>query len=235
MIGRRHRRPRVGVTSSRGKAVVMWAFYWLALTLAGVRPIRLLAPPAGEVSRLPELDGLVIGGGDDIGAGLYDGEPSLDIRIDPARDALELALLEKAEARALPVLGVCRGAQMMNVFHGGTLHQDLSQAGERAVPPMWSPLPRKRVGIDPQSRLAAITGRTGMVVNSLHHQAIKAPGRGLTVSARDGFRVVQAIEARAGPFRVGVQWHPEFLIFQKAQRRLFGAFVAALRDTPEGG
>lgn len=225
------RRPTIGVTSSRGRAVVMWGFYWLALTLAGVRPIRLLAPPAGEAAHLPELDGLVVGGGDDIGAGLYDGEPGLDVRIDPARDALELALLEQAEKRRLPVLGVCRGAQMMNVFRGGTLHQDLSEAGHRAVPPMWSPLPRKRVSADPDSRLAAITGRAAMTVNSLHHQAIKTPGDNLTVSAHDSFGVVQAIEDRSRPFHVGVQWHPEFLIFQKAQRRLFAAFVRAVRQT----
>lgn len=220
-------RPVVGVTSSRGGARYMWWFYWLALMLNGVRPVRLIAPV--HHVRFSRLDGLVIGGGDDIGAEIYQGEPTLDVRIDPERDAMELSLLEHVEAYNVPVLGVCRGAQMLNVFHGGSLHQDM-RAAYSNVPRMWTPLPRKRVHLVPGTLVAALLEAEELAVNSLHRQAIDRVGAGLEVSGRDEFGVVQCIEHLHAEFRVGVQWHPEFLIYRASHRRLFRAFVKAVRE-----
>jgi putative glutamine amidotransferase len=154
--------------------------------------------------------------------------PVPDSRIDPARDALDLAPIRDAARRGLPVLGVCRGAQMLNVEAGGTLHADLYTAhGDH--PRMRTPLPRKRVRLAPDSRIGALMRRPSAVVNSLHHQAIDRPGAGLRVVGRDRWGSIQAVEAAGARFCIGVQWHPEFRIFQRAQRRLFEGFVAAVR------
>lgn len=219
-------RPVVAVTSSRGGGRYMWWFYWLAMQMFRVRPARLVAPVAClEPAR---YDGLIIGGGDDIGAEIYEGEPTLDVRIDPERDAMELELLRHGIDNGTPVLGICRGAQMLNVYYGGSLHQDM-----RAVytdhPAVWSPLPRKRVRFVEGSLLEQVTQREAVTVNSLHRQSVDRLGAGLRISGRDEYGTVQAIEHPGGAFRIGVQWHPEFLIYQRAQRRLFESFVEAVR------
>jgi putative glutamine amidotransferase len=145
---------------------------------------------------------------------------------DPARDALELALVARAEAAGLPVLGICRGAQLLNIHAGGTLHQDLS-GFYIEQPNRWTVFPRKAIEVAPVSRLHATIGRTQCEVNSLHRQAVDALGDELAVVARDARGVVQAIEHPARRFWIGVQWHPEYLPQVPEQRRLFAALVAA--------
>ncbi|MCW2310136.1 gamma-glutamyl-gamma-aminobutyrate hydrolase family protein [Rhodobium gokarnense] len=216
--------PCIGVTTSAGGGRYMWWFYFLSLRLYGVRPVRLIAPIDGI--DITSFDGLIIGGGDNIGAGLYQGDLTLDVNIDPARDAMELRLLELAARCKVPVLGVCRGAQLLNVFRGGSLHQDLHKSFED-VPHMWTPLPRKYVTIEAGSKLADFLGRVRFKANSLHRQAIDRPGEGMEVSARDEYGIVQGIEDPKARFLIGVQWHPEFLIYRASQRRLFRAFLNA--------
>lgn len=220
------RRLRVGVTSSLGGGRYMWWFYYLALRQYGLQPVRLIAPV--RQADMHSFEGLIIGGGDDISAELYNGEPTLDVRVDPARDEMELELLEHSAPRDMPVLGVCRGAQMLNVHRGGSLHQDMYESYNH-VPRMWTPLPRKRVHIRSDTRLGELLREEGVTVNSLHRQAIDRLGNGLEISARDEFGVTQAIEDPAARFRIGVQWHPEFLIYRPSQRRLFRAFVRAVK------
>lgn len=219
------RRKRIGVTTSAGGGRYMWWFYWLSMQWLGASPVRLIAPVSAL--RLAEFDGFIIGGGDDISADLYQGEPALDVRIDPERDALEQSVLRHACSRDLPVLGVCRGAQMMNVFHGGTLHQDVRAVYE-GMPTMWTPLPTKTVTFVPGTRLQRIFELETLRVNSLHRQAVNRLGTGLRISARDEFGVVQAIEDPNSRFQVGVQWHPEFLVYRRSHRRLFRAFLKAV-------
>ena len=225
------RTPRIGVTSSLGGGRSMWWFYWLSMRLFGEHPIRLVAP-AGQ-SALDGLDGLIIGGGDDISVELYEGELMLDVKFDPARDQLELEALAHAARRDLPVLGVCRGAQMLNVFYGGTLHQDVYKA-YTGLPRRWTPLPARYVTIEPESLLHRVLGVDQLHVNCLHTQSVDRLGAGLEVTARDRHDVVQAIEDPSAFFRVGVQWHPEFMITHASQRRLFRAFVHAV-DAKSGG
>lgn len=217
--------PRIGVTSTLGGGRYMWWFYWLSMRLFGEHPIRLVAP-AGE-SQLDGLDGLIIGGGDDISVELYEGELTLDVKYDEARDKLELKALEYAAKRDLPVLGVCRGAQMLNVFYGGTLHQDIYKT-YAGLPRRWTPLPARHVTIAPDSLLYEVLEVRHLHVNALHTQSVDKLGSGLAVTARDRHDVVQAIEDRSAFFRVGVQWHPEFMIYRASQRRLFRAFVHAV-------
>jgi len=147
---------------------------------------------------------------------------------DPARDALELALIARAEATGLPVLGICRGAQLLNIHAGGTLHQNLSGFYTER-PHRWTVFPRKAIALAPSSRLQATIGRGRCEVNSLHKQAVDAIGEGLTVVARDDRGVVQGIENAAHRFWIGVQWHPEYLPQVPEQRRLFAALVEAAR------
>ena len=163
-----------------------------------------------------------------IGAEIYGGEVMPDIRIDPERDKLELKLLDSALPGGWPILGICRGSQMLNVALGGTLHTDIHAVYVEA-PRMRTVLPKKTVHIDVGSRLHRITSCNPCRVNALHHQSVDRVGHGLRVVARDEAGIVQAIEGTGEPFLVGVQWHPELLVFAKPQQRLFAALAAATR------
>ncbi|SDG29229.1 putative glutamine amidotransferase [Limimonas halophila] len=202
----------------------MWLFNRVAVARAGGTATR-LTPEDG--ARVDNLDGLIIGGGDDIDARLYGHDLYLEVRIDPARDALELRCLEAAAARGIPVLGICRGAQILNVFRGGTLHPDIG-AAYPGVRRRRTTLPRLSVTVTAGSRLHGILGLTRCRVNALHHQAIDRLGNGLTAVAHDRAGIVQAVEDPAAPFLVGLQWHPEFLVFNRSQARLFAALVDAV-------
>lgn len=217
------RRPLIGVTSSRRRGVLTTLLNRLALRRAGARSVRL---HPGRTVPLGRLDGLVVGGGDDIDVRLYNRDLVLETRIDPERDRLELDALAHADRRGLPVLGICRGAQILNVFYGGTLHIDIHAVYEDA-PRMRTILPRKLVEARPDSRLRAILRCDRFRVNALHHQSIDRPGRGLRVVASDAYGIVQAVENPDAPFLIGVQWHPEFLVAQSGQQGLFRALVAA--------
>jgi putative glutamine amidotransferase len=216
-------RPLIGVTTSDNKSRLAWFFDWLAVWRAGGRPVR-LSP--GRTSEYESLDGLVIGGGDDIQAHLYEGHLQVDVRVDPARDQLELLLLEKLTPNGIPILGICRGSQMINIFYGGTLHQDIHLVYEQ-TPRMRTVLPRKTVMIEDGSRLGDIMGIDECRVNSLHHQSVNRLGKNLRIVAREPSGVVQGVECPEHHFMIGVQWHPEFLIFTGAQQRLFRALVKA--------
>lgn len=149
-------------------------------------------------------------------------------KADPARDEFELALLHRAYAEGLPVLGTCRGMQLINISLGGSLHLDIAEFYEDVSHP-HTVLPLKTVRLEPDSKLAGIFGTETLRVNALHHQAIDRPGRGVRVTARDLAGVVQGLESTEHRFVVGVQWHPEFLLQYRVHRALFRAFVAAAR------
>lgn len=152
--------------------------------------------------------------------------------LDLQRDALEYRLLDLAARHAFPVLGICRGAQLMNVHAGGTLLRDLSGYYTEQPQP-WTPLPRKRVIVAPGSHLEAVVGRRVCSVNSLHRHAIARLGRDLQVVAREQNGLVQAIEDPARPFWIGVQWHPEFMPQLPTQRRIIQRLVGAAREHGE--
>jgi putative glutamine amidotransferase len=219
-------KPLIGVTTSRRGGWRSYAMHRLALLRAGARAIRLVP---GEPLPEEPLQGLVIGGGDDIGAEIYGGQVLPDVRLDPERDRLELSLLKAALPAALPVLGICRGSQMINVALGGTLHTDIYEVYVQA-PKMRTVLPRKRIAIRPGSRLDRIMRCNPCRVNVLHHQSIDRLGEGLTVAAEDSSGIVQAVEGEGEPFLLGVQWHPELLFWKKPQQRLFAALTEAARQ-----
>jgi putative glutamine amidotransferase len=218
-------RPLIGVTTSRRGGWRAYMMHRLALWRVGARAVRLTAgdPPPGR-----PLDGLVIGGGDDIGAELYGGRVLPDVRVDPERDALELRVLHEALPQGVPVLGICRGAQMINVALGGSLHSDIYEVYVKA-PRLRTVLAKKVVSIEPGSRLDRILRCNPCRVNALHHQSVDRPGRGLRIVAQDEAGIVQAIEGVEDRFIVGVQWHPELLVFRSPQQRLFAALAEAAR------
>jgi putative glutamine amidotransferase len=219
-------RPLIGVTTSRRGGWRSYLMHRVALSRVGARSVRLMA---GRPIPPEPLQGLVIGGGDDIGAEIYGGSVLPDVRIDPERDQLELKLLRAALPAGLPVLGICRGSQMINVALGGSLHTDIHQVYETA-PRMRTVLPKKTVSVLPGSRLDVILRCNPCRVNALHHQSVDRIGRGLRVVARDESGIVQAIEGTGSPFLIGVQWHPELLVWKAPQQRLFSALAIAASE-----
>jgi putative glutamine amidotransferase len=223
-------KPRIGVTTSHRGRWCNFLMPRIALWRAGAKAVRLLP---GEPVDLDSLAALVIGGGDDVGAEFYGGKVLPDVRIDPARDELEFALLQTALAADMPVLGICRGAQVINIALGGTLHTDIYEVYEK-VPKMRTVLPRKEVTLDKDSRLYEILRCNPCRVNALHHQSIDALGKGLRIVGRDEADIVQAVEWPGEGFLIGVQWHPEFLVQSRPQQRLFRALAAAARERSSG-
>jgi putative glutamine amidotransferase len=213
----------IGVTTSRRSGWRIFPLVALNVWLAGGRAVRW---GAGRPADVAAVDGLIIGGGDDISPDLYGGRIVASARLDPARDALERRLVCEAFGAGKPVLGICRGAQMLNVALGGTLHQD-AYAEYTASDRRWTVLPRKRVLLEAGTLLVRVAGPEPMRVNALHTQAVDRLGRGLQVAARDTGGMVQAVERVRDPFALGVQWHPEHLLYARRQRALFRALVEA--------
>ena len=148
---------------------------------------------------------------------------------DTDRDELESRLIKQADEKNLPLLGICRGAQLINVRRGGRLHQDLKDFYVES-PQLTTLLPHKSIKVESGSRLADVLGRTRLRVNSLHRQAISECGKGIEIVAREETSVVQAIEDPERPFLIGVQWHPEYLPQRPEQRRIFRRLVECARE-----
>lgn len=218
-------RPLIGVTTSQRSGWRIFPLVALNIWIAGGRAVRWGAGRPDDVS---SIDGIIIGGGDDISPDLYGGELVTSARLDPERDALEQRLVTEAMDQGKPVLGICRGSQMINIALGGTLDQDAytTFAESRRYKTI---LPRKTVRVLPGTRLVEIAGPEEMKVNALHSQAVDDLGTGLRVAARDDGGMVQAIERVSDPFALGVQWHPEHLFYAHRQRAIFRALVAAAR------
>lgn len=235
------RPPVIGVTTYRARAQMgVWdteaaylpSTYFEAVTRAGGAAVLLPPQPVvpGAVEAvLDGLDGLIVAGGKDVDPARYGQQPHPENDApDALRDDWEEALLTAAIARELPFLGICRGAQLLNVALGGTLHQHLPEViGTDRYSGDEGRFKRNEVQVDAGSRVAEHVGAGALPIRSYHHQAIDEVAAALTVTARTPEGVVQAVELPQLPFAVGVQWHPE----QDAEEdvRLFAGLVAAAR------
>jgi putative glutamine amidotransferase len=198
--------------------------YLRAIEAAGGMPVVL--PPLGDAaSFVSRLDGICLSGGPDLDPDTY-GAAERHAELGPTEpdlDAFELELARAADASGLPLLGICRGAQALNVARGGTLHQHLT--GHRQTEPATATT--HSVHVEPGSRLAQIAGADILRVNTFHHQAVDALGRGLRPVAHAADGVIEAIEAPGSRLVVGVQWHAEGLTGMPRHFALFEALVEA--------
>jgi putative glutamine amidotransferase len=174
--------------------------------------------------------GLLLTGGTDINPTRYGEEAQRDTEPpDDERDECEWALLDQAVEHDLPVLAICRGHQLLNVYHGGTLIQHVP-SGRHAQRPADKSTPAHEVTVEPGTLLAFLTGTDRLRVNSRHHQAVDRIGAGLRVSAKDPEDgMIEALERSDRRFVVAVQWHPEDQVAHyPEQLKLFRAFANAL-------
>lgn len=215
--------------------------YAQSIAQAGGLPVLLPAEAAltEAAAYVQELDGIVFAGGGDIHPQYFKEELLDNIlqgEMQTRRDELEIALYKEAEKRKLPMLGICRGIQLMAVAAGGSIWQDID-VGIKRVPeichmqkePDWCVT--HRVKLVPGSRLAEIYRTDKLMTNTFHHQAVKTVPPGYRVSGRSDDGMVEAIEAEYLPFAVGVQWHPERVAArEEGTAELFRKFISSARD-----
>lgn len=222
-------RPLIGVTCSSGvgttqPVATVGQRYLDGIVGAGGLPVVL---PALDVARAAEavaaVDGLLLTGGGDVDPARYGAVPEPECGPpDAARDGWELALIAEARRAAVPILGICRGAQVLAVAAGGTLvqhlpgrdHDDLGRAADEV----------HRVVVGPGTRLHRVLGVGSISANTIHHQSVRSAGAGLVVSGVADDGVIEAIEA-PGEAILGVQWHPELLLDRPQHQALFDWLV----------
>lgn len=182
------------------------------------------------------MDGIIFSGGQDIHPLHYKEEPLSCLEaVCLDRDEFELEAIQLAHALKKPILGICRGLQLINVAFGGTLYQDIGQQfpspSIQHSQKTHKAAATHTVDIVPGSQLSRIFGKESLMTNSFHHQAVKdlAPGLSVNAKAKDG--VVEGIEKKESPFLIGVQWHPEMMLERHPEMlKLFSAFVSAAQN-----
>jgi putative glutamine amidotransferase len=219
------------------------AAYVEAVLAAGGVPLILspLMSPSLASRALEGIDGLLLTGGEDLDPAWYGAEPS-PLLSPPSRerDLFELALFAVARQRGMPILGICRGIQLINVAMGGTLYQDVPTERSGAVnhrPDGPRDLRSHRVTLESPSRAVEALGASNITVNSSHHQAIRGLAKGLIASGWTDDRLIEAVETPADtPWLLAVQWHPEEMHRdgQAPERGLFTALVREAYAAREG-
>ncbi|MBS6642456.1 MAG: gamma-glutamyl-gamma-aminobutyrate hydrolase family protein [Clostridiaceae bacterium] len=236
-------KPVIGITPSHDTAkddLTMRPTYLRAIRDAGAIPLVFPLEVSDEdLDQLLSLvDGVLFTGGPDVHPS-YFGEPThLNCGdVSPLRDKLEIALLPKVLNAKKPVLGICRGIQLLNIGLGGTIYQDIPSQTAPEFPiahrqPFYYTNYSHSVSVEKGSLLASICGSDTIQVNSMHHQAIKKTAPSLTVTGYAPDGLIEAVEMRDYPYFVAVQWHPEYLYpFNEAAKNLFTSFVDACRKS----
>lgn len=233
------RRPLIGVTAgtaammsgawSGHEAVVVTEHYVQALRAAGARVVVLAPQEPWSDEEVAELDGIVLSGGTDLDPALYGRSPlATDFPAQGQRDAFEISLYRAARRVGVPVLGICRGAQLIVVAEGGTLHQHLP-VDVPEHPHAFAAITTVPVAIDPASDAALALG-TGGQVPAYHHQGIASVPASLRPVARHASGLVLAVEAVEGSPVLGVQWHPELVEGAQGAQGILADFVARARS-----
>ena len=213
-------RPIIGITANISDGnVSLFPGYFKSIYEAGGIP--LVIPPSEDLSILPNLldslDGILLSGGADINPLFLGEDPVRELHnINPYRDRQEMMIVKMAADRQIPILGICRGIQIMTAALGGTLYQDIYSQAEGKLIKHSQDLDRSyashTVNIEEGSLLAEVMGRTVLPVNSFHHQAVKEPAPGFKVCARSNDGIIEAVESTEYKSMLGVQWHPECFI-----------------------
>ena len=245
-------RPLIGITTQTLHSIdgipeglppswMMSERYIVAVADAGGAPLMIPLLEQDEASlraAYDRLDGIMIPGGVDMDPHTFGEECSVHLgRTDTARDAVELTLTRWALADKKPLLGLCRGSQVINVAMGGSLYQDIEAEYPEAIKHDYFPTAgysrdylAHPVEVVRGSRLADILERRDVNVNSMHHQGIKLLAPGLVASAVAPDGLIEGLESSNGHFMMGVQWHPEALVdHDQGMRQLFIRFVEAAR------
>lgn len=226
--------PVIGITSAHMEeeiATYPRQFYVEAVRNAGATPLLLPISDENPQKYLPILDGVILSGGSDVGARYFNEEPLRGGgRVYPERDKFELSLARDCVAGHKPLLGICRGMQVLNIAAGGDIYQDLhtqlsGTLDHSQKAPRYSTW--HSIKVIAGSRLERIWGVEECLVNSFHHQAVRtvAPGFKVAAIAKDG--VIEAIELDNNSFSLGVQWHPEALVEDEFSRKIFQEFIKA--------
>ena len=261
----RKNKPKIAVTGPDKGGTIAWIFTKLAIWRAGGKAIR-LSPSLTD--KIPNFDGLILGGGADIDPNLYSTDELNEARelsktdknvlgwlrfpylvislvisffrnilsldhsspVDSNRDTFEEKILKVALEKKKPVLGICRGAQFINVYFKGNLHKDISPFYDE-FPKVDTIYPKKEIDVDPDSKLGSVIGSGRRRVNSLHNQAVYEEGKGIKIVAQEtATGIPQAIETDDDRFIIGIQWHPEYLPQMDNQQNLFKELVKASRN-----
>jgi putative glutamine amidotransferase len=237
------RKPLIGLTPAHDPEngyIRVRPAYMRALKAAGAIPVVMpLEASEEDLKQLSqELDGFLFTGGPDVHPFLFGEETQVNCGdVSAARDQTEMALLPMVMELKKPVLGICRGIQVLNITLGGNIWQDIPSQVTREFPlahsqPFHYDMPCHKVALSKDTLLARISGHTSIKVNSMHHQAVKEPAPGLIASARSADHLIEALEMPGYPFFIGVQWHPEYLWEKNEEAfRLFQAFVKACEES----
>ncbi len=197
-------------------------FIKLNLKLQKASSVKL--KPSKKNIDFEKLDGLILSGGSDISPDIYGADKNAhNTPLDEKRDKFELEMIDKAYKKKIPIFGICRGAQLINIYFNGTLHPTILDLDEYIIHKN-SFFPIKSAVIKKLTNLFSITKQKEVVINSIHNQAINKVGNNLRVSACHE-KIIEAIEKEDYPFLLGVQWHPEYLIYLNEHRLLFRNFV----------
>ncbi len=239
MIKKPMKKPLIGITSCHDhetRANRLALAYIRALEEAGGLPVIIPTLKEEELIKgiIDTFDGLLLSGGGDPDPFLWGEEPVPEQgEIEPWRDQLEILLVRGALEIGKPLLGICRGMQVMNLAAGGTLYQDLAKEKEGLMKHMQE-APRwyatHGVTLIPGSRIKYIMGKENLRVNSFHHQGVERVAPGFLVSGRARDEVIEVIEYQEGGYALGVQWHPETMVKRdKNMANLFKDFVSACK------
>lgn len=207
--------------------------YVEAVRQAGGLPVLLPPGEPDPAAILDRVDGLILSGGGDIDPALYNGQPHATVyNVDQQRDLFELALAKLVMKTDIPVLGICRGLEVLVVAGGGTLIPHLpDEFGEAIAHRTHQTRPSEhQVHISPDSRLASVIGVTEPNIVSWHHQAVRTVPAGWRTVAWASDGVIEALEHEHHPWAIALQWHPELSLHDPQQQRIFQAFIAAARN-----